>query len=267
MTGYLSSINERWKNNGVTGVIEGIHDFLYYQFYRKAKFELSDNIKSHTVNDVTVQVPMEEYWEYKHFSEMIDEEIMIADMISEIKSDDVVYDIGAFLGWHTLFASSAGPDGATIAFEPHPVSHARLRQALRHAKGPVQTYNYALSDVESTVTVPENISSGATISELTGENGAYETKAVPGDEIIKTEALPAPDVIKIDVEGAEKKVLHGMESTLTESECRIIYCEVHPEKSGLGNALYSEITDQFERAGFEWCVLEGTERVTLKATR
>lgn len=211
-----------------------------------------------------MRVPLETYWEFNHFRRLV-ERALLSDLVSEIRTDDVVYDVGAYLGWHTLFAAKAARDGTTVAFEPHPVSHKRLQEVLRHAEGHVRTYNYALSDVKKTVAIPKNSSSGAEISE-TGSDG-YEAKTIRGDALVDSEDLPLPNVIKIDVEGMEKEVLDGLEKTIATDECRVIYCEMHPQKSALGNKLYSEIVDDFERAGFEWSVLPDTERVTLKAKR
>jgi hypothetical protein len=57
---------------------------------------------------------------------------------------------------------------------------------------------------------------------------------VTGDSLVQKESVPEPTVMKIDVEGAEVRVLRGLEATLRNSECRLIFCEVHfPMKDGI----------------------------------
>ena len=264
MRDYASRATTLWKENGPIAVIRGLYRVGYYDIYRKILYKIASEKKAHTIEDITVQAPTETYWQYNHFSELIERK-MIGDFISEIRTDDTVFDVGAFLGWHTLFAAKAAEDGLTVAFEPHPVSFSRLEEVLRCAEGTVQSYNYALSDAEASVTIPRNSSSGAEISEDTSTIEGFETKAVRGDELIQSENLPVPNVIKIDVEGKEKEVLDGLKRTISSDECRVIYCEMHPQKSLFGNALYSKVVDCLENVGFEWSVLDGTERVIIKA--
>jgi FkbM family methyltransferase len=55
--------------------------------------------------------------------------------------------------------------------------------------------------------------------------GTKTVETVRGDSIISREGLESPDVVKIDVEGAEGLVIAGMSNSL--SRCRRIYCEIH----------------------------------------
>jgi Methyltransferase FkbM domain len=57
------------------------------------------------------------------------------------------------------------------------------------------------------------------------------------------ERLPLPDVLKIDVEGAELEVLEGA-SDLLKRKGPVIICEVSPERS-------EKVTDLFKRFGYK----------------
>ena len=50
---------------------------------------------------------------------------------------------------------------------------------------------------------------------------------ISGDSLIDRDDLPSPDVVKIDVEGAELQVIQGLSSAL--ANARVVYCEVHPQ--------------------------------------
>jgi len=67
---------------------------------------------------------------------------------------------------------------------------------------------------------------------------------------------PEPNVVKIDVEGAEPLVIDGLEDALSFETCRLVYCEVHlpgvdkrPSIKDFG-ATTDELRDRFEELGF-----------------
>lgn len=57
-----------------------------------------------------------------------------------------------------------------------------------------------------------------------------DVETIPGDRYIERESLPTPNVIKIDVEGAEYQVLQGLSETLDRDNCRSVFVEVHRTK-------------------------------------
>lgn len=58
-------------------------------------------------------------------------------------------------------------------------------------------------------------------------DGCIRVDVTTGDTLVESGNVPSPDVIKIDVEGAELNVLRGLEDTLSSRDCRVVYCEVH----------------------------------------
>jgi hypothetical protein len=55
---------------------------------------------------------------------------------------------------------------------------------------------------------------------------------VNGDLLIQREDLAPPDVMKIDVEGAEVRVLRGLRETLSQDGPRAIFLELHHSNDG-----------------------------------
>jgi FkbM family methyltransferase len=129
-----------------------------------------------------------------------------------VKSGDVVYDLGANVGFYTLLAAKlAGPTGHVVAFEPVPRNLGYLRRHL------------ALNECENVTVVPAAVSdrSGTsrfrdgpehTVGSLTTSDG-YEVNVVTLDAFDG----PLPRIIKIDVEGAEGDVLRGASRVLREA--------------------------------------------------
>jgi hypothetical protein len=68
---------------------------------------------------------------------------------------------------------------------------------------------------------------------------------------------PIPNVIKIDVEGAEIKVIEGLSKTLAHQDCKAVLCEVHftvLQKAGYKNGA-ALLASKLKALGFtkqEW---------------
>jgi FkbM family methyltransferase len=127
-----------------------------------------------------------------------------------LRPGSMFWDVGAHIGLHTLFASRCvGPRGHVHAFEPAPANVSRLRRgvALNHATN-ITIHEMALSDEAGTAVLYHPASNMM----RTLIQGPQPTRGEPvrcetADRM--AERLGRPDLIKIDVEGAEKRVLEG----------------------------------------------------------
>jgi FkbM family methyltransferase len=144
----------------------------------------------------------------------------------------VMYDVGAHIGFHALPAARAGAQ--VIAFEPDPESASRLRanvecNDLCDRVRVVQAAAWS----EASVSLPFRRglprSQGGICWEqcqpvlASGEITAI--RAVRLDDVTAND-WPAPDIIKIDVEGAESEVLKGATGILQRNRPALIV-EVH----------------------------------------
>lgn len=151
----------------------------------------------------------------------------IAWLERELRPDDVYYDIGANIGTYTLFgARRIGEKGAVVAFEPHiPNANSLLENinvngltrkvklvtaALSNGEG-YGEFNYqSLMAASSTSQFGRNSYEGESFSPV-----FVEIKhCVSVDTLIERGAIPAPDVVKIDVDGLDFEVLDGMRRAL-----------------------------------------------------
>jgi len=155
---------------------------------------------------------------------------VIETLLDDVKADDVFYDVGANVGLYTCFLSQVVDE--TVAFEPHPKNLQRLKENIElNDLSNVYVRSEALSDADGTAELAvkgASVAGEGTHSLATGaENRSVEIETARGDSL---DDVPPPDVVKIDVEGAELNVLRGLERSL--ADCRLCYVEVHPDRIG-----------------------------------
>jgi FkbM family methyltransferase len=130
-----------------------------------------------------------------------------------VKPGMTVIDIGAHIGYYTLlFAKCVGPGGRVFAFEPFPGNFALLQRNinLNNLKN-VQLMREAIFSrtQQMTISAPEdepNPGSGS-MHEEAGQR-QYQVEAITLDDFCDRLALQ-PDVVKMDIEGAEYDALLG----------------------------------------------------------
>jgi len=131
----------------------------------------------------------------------------------------VAYDIGANYGIHTLLlARCVGVHGRVCAFEPDPQIRAALEEAiqLNHFDN-VTVAACAASDLTGRASFQRGAHAGA--GHLVAGDPATDTMTVDTitlDNFVFRDGHPAPNLIKIDVEGAESSVLSGALRVLAE---------------------------------------------------
>lgn len=126
---------------------------------------------------------------------------------------EVVFDVGANIGDHTRAYLDMGKK--VIAFEPHPLSV----QCLWHNCIEAIIFEGALSDQAGELSFMGLDNVGASRIRPDGE---MKIRAARLDDL----ALPAPQFVKIDVEGHEPKVLKGMMETLRQHR-PLVFIEVN----------------------------------------
>ncbi len=155
-------------------------------------------------------------------------------LAATLRCGDTFYDIGSHIGQFVLpMAKVVGEEGSVIAFEPESAAYARLVLHLGlNGLSNVRVFRKALGDknflaqlVATGFSCPFLLPHGTQPeSHLTRET----VEVVRGDWLVRTEALPIPRAVKIDVEGYEYFVLRGLERTLAHPACELLCCEMHP---------------------------------------
>lgn len=152
------------------------------------------------------------------------EEIM--DLLFEkIRPEDVVFDIGGWHGIHaTVFARTARQ---VISFEPNPPTFRILKETVAVNKSQrITPYQLAVGSEASTADLWGS-GSGSSLRPGHGKVARNRVQVVTLDDFADTIST-VPDVLKIDVEGAEYHVLAGARRCL--QHVRLVCIELHFEE-------------------------------------
>lgn len=158
-----------------------------------------------------------------------------------LKAGDTFWDIGANWGWISLPAARiVGTSGRVIAFEPSPSNAAWLKRhiALNQCENIVTVVEAAVCDQHSgSVTFsllnggrsPSNsIMFSSSVNEESPEVSRQISVPAVSLDGLWAEQEQSPKLIKIDVEGAELKVLKGATQLLSSEAAPILLLAVHP---------------------------------------
>ena len=151
-------------------------------------------------------------------------------LVRELQKGDVFYDIGANAGFFSLVgASCVGDNGSVFAFEPLPSNAEAVEEAFA-TNNLTNCHLIRAAVTNHSGQVSFSTSDDSSTAHITSVSGRVKTETfqVPAltlDEF--TQKYPFPDLIKIDVEGAELLVLKGAEKLLKGENQPKLIIEVH----------------------------------------
>lgn len=150
----------------------------------------------------------------------------------------IAYDVGANIGYVTLLlARAVGLEGRVFAFEALPANLHRLRLNVKlNSMNPMVTIvPKAVTQISGSVRFLVGPSVGTGKAEgSAGRRLEYadviEVSSISLDEFIFEDRHPAPQVVKMDIEGGEVLALPGMRSLLEEIH-PLLFLELHGRES------------------------------------
>lgn len=165
---------------------------------------------------------------------------------------EIIWDIGANIG---CFAIQAVLDSRIMeihCFEPHPTFSNILAWNMDLNQGkPFFVHKFGLSD-ENTETVLYDspiANLGLASFDKDWGKGSLLVKCLTIDHVIQSGQAPSPHLIKLDVEGWEKKVLYGAKELLKNMPPRAIVFEA--ACSDTGELLDRELTLYLKEHGYQ----------------
>ncbi|MDW8029608.1 MAG: FkbM family methyltransferase [Armatimonadota bacterium] len=173
-----------------------------------------------------------------------------------------VFDIGANVGFYTLLAASRiGCKGRVYAFEPIPSIFERLKE------------NIALNDMHNIIPIPVAISDRTGIARMAvagmasslfyraiHASGFIDVTTETLDKFVECEGIKRLDVIKIDVEGAELKVIYGSDQTIRRFK-PIMMIEINPPALKSAGATPEEVFSVIISYGYDAYVVRNGKPV------
>lgn len=176
-----------------------------------------------------------------------------------LKAGDVFYDIGANVGFYSLLGSRrVGKDGRVVAFEPLPQNLNVLRRhlSLNHLSN-VTAINSAVSDRRGTAQFSVTDPSSSHLS----PTGNLRVAVTTLDSVAEEYGLRPPQVVKVDVEGAEIDLIRGGLRCLVQSR-PILFIAIH--SGDLFSELFGVLHEHclpFEVRDLDGEVLDGSRLV------
>jgi FkbM family methyltransferase len=167
-----------------------------------------------------------------------------------------VWDVGANVGLFAFAAAhAAGPSGRVLAVEADPWLAGLLQRSAGSAPpayAPVEVLAAAVSDAPGSVElcIARRGRAGNHLSTVPGSTQTGGTREVRQVAAVTLDGLldrsPAPQVVKIDTEGAELLCLRGGERLLREVR-PVLLCEVTDENApGVGGLLHGHGYTMFD---------------------
>ena len=169
-------------------------------------------------------------------------------MLFKPKEGDIVIDVGAGIGSETLcYANSVGHTGRVIAIEALPEIYRYLETSVRlNEYRHVVPINCAITERTGSVIIKNDIENflGNSIDDQNGGGTKVEAKTL--DDIVASQEIEVVDFIKMNIEGAERLALFGMEQTLKKT--RVICISCHDFKYKVTNNPFFKTFDDVEAA-------------------
>ena len=201
---------------------------------------------------------------YLNFGEYESSEVDV--VMKLVRPGDVIFDIGANIGWYTLNLL-LGQKGTTVySFEPIPSSYRLLVNNLKlnhQASG--KAFNFGLSDENKKIEFFYDVEC-AMASSMANLRGSQSTVKVECnvkrlDDVVASDgSLQKLDLIKCDVEGAELFVFKGGIETINRFR-PVVFSEMLRKWSKKFGYHPNDIIGLFRSIGYE-CYVIGEGKIT-----
>ncbi|MUV56811.1 FkbM family methyltransferase [Halogeometricum sp. CBA1124] len=230
------------RRSGLTGTLSDVAN-------RAAAVFLPDEVVFRAGDD-EARFRVSTRFEYRGFAKYRSDPdaTVLAAFVRSLRDDDVVWDVGANVGVFSVLAAGRLPPERVVAIEPHPENVDRLRENLDRNGRDATVRRLALDDergrAELGVSSPDGTGAFGVVGGPT-ERRRIAVRTDRGDSLV-ADGVPAPTVLKVDVQGAELGVLRGLEHTLL--DCRVVYVNVYEKHFTRGDE-GEEIRDVLESSG------------------
>ena len=154
-------------------------------------------------------------------------------------ADGTIIDVGAGSGTDmAAFCKAVGPRGKILAIEAHPDTFLALRKTCEHNQlENVICVHAAVLDRPGTVFIEDSPDHETNRVETSPGKAGYgiSVPATTVDDLCSLHAIDRVDLLKMNIEGAERLAIHGMKRTIDRTRCAVIAChDFRAERGELG---------------------------------
>ena len=193
----------------------------------------------------------------------------LAELLTGVK---VFIDIGASLGQYTYFANHSVKNGWIVAVEPDPVRYEELERNCRRwealSSNRLRPLQAAICDQDGDTSfyiTNSNYSGGLFKHPLSDPAVDWLKITVPCYRLDTLFSDSSPDLVKIDVEGSELRVLRGAQGILKEGKTKFLM-EIHSWADPEGQKDASEVFSFMEAYHYKFVEFHG-RILFMKSTR
>jgi len=173
----------------------------------------------------------------------------------DIGVDDTVIDIGAHIGFFSLYAAQRTKK-RILSYEPMPRNYHRLVENIRiNNIENIKPYKLAIADTKGVRTFyPSEEHNGCHSLYNRGEKGRIKVKTIRLKDIFKDNNITKCDFLKIDCEGAEYEILMGSDRSILMKIDKIVG-ELH--ESLQDSYTNNQLRKHLEECGFSTAIKWG----------
>jgi FkbM family methyltransferase len=170
------------------------------------------------------------------------------------------WDVGANIGYFTLLAATVvGPQGRVVAWEPGPEAFQQLQENIALNGMPqVWALPLAVAAQEGTARLylhGAEADTGATLFPGGARSQSHEVQTTTLDAFFRQHGGPPPQLLKVDVEGAELAVLQGAARLLAEHS-PLLLVEMEEKTLRLAGLSRQDIMDFLATLGYRGASLQ-----------
>lgn len=179
------------------------------------------------------------------------------DILNELKPGDVIIDVGANIGYTALLFASHAKNATVIAFEPHPATYQKAKTNIAlNPQFSIELLNMGLGTKKDKLQLAEVSAGNSGMNRILNTNAAsafnfFEVDIARLDDLLEDRNILKVNVIKIDVEGYEARVLAGAMQTIKSSK-PVIMLELDDNNLRENHSSAAEVIQTLRSAGYSY---------------
>lgn len=170
------------------------------------------------------------------------------------KKDPVILDCGANVGMATIYLKKLFPDSKITCVEANPYTFELLKKNISENNlKDVEAINVALSDSDGSIDIFVGNNKSSLRVSIFEERSGGDTVPVKAMKLSELFLKHKPDIVKIDIEGAEIQVVQELKASNTINLPEQYMVEYHHNIEGQDSNL-SSFLEAFEEAGYNYSI-------------